>query len=172
MNYSLMNAQQLELIHQQQMAHFDECKAQNLKLNMARGKPSKLQLDAVSDILNVITSADECIDGGIDTRNYGELAGIPSARAYWADVLDCESENVFVGGTASLNLMFDIISRAYTHGLLHSERPWCKEEVVKFLCPSPGYDRHFRITETFGAQMIVDQIWRIRSWRNVSRAVS
>jgi len=134
--------------------HLESCKAQNLKLNMARGKPAKEQLDAVSDILSVITKAEDCISGGIDMRNYGELAGIPEARAYWADILDCKPEQTFIGGSASLNLMFDVISRAYTHGLLNSPRPWCKEEVVKFLCPSPGYDRHFRITELFGAELI------------------
>jgi len=134
--------------------HLAACKAQNLKLNMARGKPAKEQLDAVSDILSVITKAEDCICGGIDMRNYGELAGIPEARAYWADILDCKPEQTFIGGSASLNLMFDVISRAYTHGLLHSPRPWCREETVKFLCPSPGYDRHFRITELFGAQLI------------------
>ncbi len=134
--------------------HLESCKAQNLKLNMARGKPAKEQLDAVSDILSVITKAEDCISGGIDMRNYGELAGIPEARAYWADILDCKPEQTFIGGSASLNLMFDVISRAYTHGLLNSPRPWCKEEIVKFLCPSPGYDRHFRITELFGAELI------------------
>ena len=134
--------------------HLESCKAQNLKLNMARGKPAKEQLDAVSDILSVITKAEDCISGGIDMRNYGELAGIPEARNYWADILDCKPEQTFIGGSASLNLMFDVISRAYTHGLLNSPRPWCKEEIVKFLCPSPGYDRHFRITELFGAELI------------------
>ena len=152
--YSAMNREQLEREYNVLLAHFDGCKAQNLKLNMARGKPASAQLDAVSDILTVLTKAEDCYSNGLDTRNYGELAGIPEARAYWADVLGCKPEQTFIGGTASLNLMFDVISRAYTHGMLHSPRPWCKEETVKFLCPSPGYDRHFRITELFGAQLI------------------
>lgn len=152
--YEAMSAAQLKQEYDRLRADFESCKAQKLSLNMARGKPAKMQLDAVSDILQVLTDADACITDGIDTRNYGELCGIPSARAYWADVLDCKPEQTFIGGSASLSLMFDVISRAYTHGLLHSPRPWCKEEVVKFLCPSPGYDRHFRITETFGAQLI------------------
>ena len=152
--YSAMNREQLEREYNALLAHFDGCKAQNLKLNMARGKPASAQLDAVSDILTVLTKAEDCYSNGLDTRNYGELAGIPEARAYWADVLGCKPEQTFIGGTASLNLMFDVISRAYTHGMLHSPRPWCKEETVKFLCPSPGYDRHFRITELFGAQLI------------------
>ena len=153
--YNNMSKQQLQAELEIQMAFLDACKEQKLKLNMARGKPAKQQLDAVSDILSVISTGDECIDDGLDTRNYGDLAGIPSARVYWADVLGCKAEQTFIGGSASLNLMYDVISKAYTHGLLHSPKPWCKEECIKFLCPSPGYDRHFRITESFGAELIV-----------------
>ena len=153
--YANMSKQQLQAELERQQAFLASCKEQNLKLNMARGKPAKQQLDAVSDILSVITTGDECFDGALDTRNYGELAGIPSARAYWAEVLGCQADQTFIGGSASLNLMFDVISKAYSHGLLHSPKPWCKEECVKFLCPSPGYDRHFRITECFGAELIV-----------------
>ena len=154
LNYYACTKEQLEQEYRVNLAAFEACKAQNLKLNMARGKPAKLQLDAVSDILTVLTKGEDCICDGIDTRNYGELTGIPCAKAYWADVLGCKPEQTFVGGTASLNLMFDVIARAYSHGLLRSVRPWCKEETVKFLCPSPGYDRHFRITEFFGAELI------------------
>ena len=152
--YEAMNRQQLQQEYDRLLVAFEGCKAQKLSLNMARGKPAKLQLDAVSDILQVLTNADDCLVDGIDTRNYGELQGIPCARAYWADVLDCKPEQTFIGGSSSLNMMFDVISRAYSHGLLHSPRPWCKEEVVKFLSSSPGYDRHFRVTEMFGAQRI------------------
>ena len=152
--YSCKTREELEqervLVQQQ----YDACKMKNLQLNMARGKPSRMQLDSVSDILTVLQSPDECFDNGLDARNYGELAGLPCARRYWADILGCRSEQIFVGGAASLNMMFDIISRAFTHGLLHSARPWCREEKVKFLCPCPGYDRHFAITEFFGAELI------------------
>ena len=135
--------------------HYEECKTQNLKLNMARGKPSKMQLDLVSDILTVLTNAEDCSDvDGVDVRNYGNLEGLACARSYWADMLGCQPEQTYVGGASSLTLMYDLISKAYTHGLRGSLRPWCKEEVVKFLCPSPGYDRHFRITESFGAELI------------------
>lgn len=133
---------------------FEAAKAKNLRLNMARGKPSKAQLDVVSDILTVLAEPAECLIDGVDARNYGELAGLACAREYWADVLGCKPEETFLGGAASLTLMYDLISKAYTHGLLHSTRPWCKEEKVKFLCPAPGYDRHFRITESFGAELI------------------
>lgn len=152
--YSSMTRDELEKEFLAEKAHYEVCLNQGLKLNMARGKPSKLQLDAVSDILNLLETPEDCVDDGIDTRNYGELAGLPSARRYWADVLDCKPEQTFIGGSSSLNFMFDVISRAYSHGLLHSPRPWCREETVKFLCPSPGYDRHFRVTEFFGAELI------------------
>ena len=149
-----MNKDALEKEFQTVKEHFEDCKAQNLKLNMARGKPAKQQLDIVNDIFAVIQSGDDCIVDGIDTRNYGELTGIPCAKEYWAEVLGCKPSEIFIGSSSSLNFMFDIIAKAYSHGLLHSERPWCKEEVVKFLCPSPGYDRHFKITEFFGAELI------------------
>lgn len=152
--YSCMNKEQLLQEHARVLNEYHRCQAQGLSLNMARGKPAKAQLDLVSDILNVLQTPEDCFDGSIDSRNYGELAGLPSARAYWADVLDCKPEEIFVGGAASLNMMCDIVSRAYTHGLLHSERPWCKEEKVKFLCPAPGYDRHFQIGQFYGAELI------------------
>lgn len=153
--YSAMTKDALEKEYQSVKAKYEQSKQLGLKLNMARGKPSKLQLDAVSDLLKVVTDANDCVSDGIDARNYGELSGLPCAKAYWADILGCKPEQTFIGGSSSLNFMFDIISRAYTHGLLHSQRPWCKEEKVKFLCPSPGYDRHFRVTEFFGAELIV-----------------
>ena len=155
MNYTSMNKQELEKEYQLVKAHYEACKQQELKLNMARGKPAKAQLDAVSDILTVMTTADDCVADGIDARNYGELTGLPCAREYWADVLGCKPEQTFIGGTSSLNFMFDVIARAYSHGLKNSKQPWCKEETVKFLCPSPGYDRHFKITEFFGAELII-----------------
>ena len=152
--YAAMSRDELLQEYQSVKARFDAGKAKNLKLNMARGKPAKAQLDLATELLTTVSTKEDCIVDGVDARNYGELCGLKCAREYWAEILDCKSENIFIGGTASLNIMFDVISRAYTHGLLHSERPWCKEEKVKFLCPSPGYDRHFRITEFFGAELI------------------
>ena len=152
--YSCRTKEELYLEQKKLLARFEELKAQNLKLDMSRGKPSKLQLDLVSDMLQVLTDPAECIINGADSRNYGDLAGLKCAREYWADVLGCKASQTFVGGNASLSLMHDLIARAYTHGLLDSERPWCKEECVKFLCPAPGYDRHFRITELFGFELI------------------
>ncbi len=154
LSYTSMTPEALENEYRKEFAHYESCKAQNLSLNMARGKPAKQQLDVVSELLTSVTKAEDCIVDGVDVRNYGELAGIRCAREYWADVLGCKPEQTFVGSVSSLNLMFDIISRAYTHGLKNSVRPWCKEEKIKFLCPSPGYDRHFRVTEFFGAELI------------------
>ena len=152
--YSCMTKEELQNELTQVKAQYDALKAKNLNLNMARGKPAKAQLDLVSDLLTALTTIEDCFDGDIDSRNYGELVGLPSARTYWADILGCKASQIFVGGAASLNMMCDIVSRAYTHGLLGSPRPWCKEEKVKFLCPAPGYDRHFQIGEFYGAELI------------------
>ena len=143
------NAEYLRL-----QADFASLKARGLSLNMARGKPGKQQLDLVSDIFGLMQKPEDYVSDGIDVRNYGEMTGLPAARRLFADILDCRPEQVFVGGNASLQLMYDTICKAYTHGLLHSPRPWRLEETVKWLCPAPGYDRHFKITETFGFELI------------------
>ena len=149
-----MSHQELESAYSAVMEEFEACKSRKLSLNIARGKPSKAQLDLVSGVLTVLSEPQDCISDGIDARNYGELSGLPCAKAFWADILGCKPEETFVGGSSSLTLMDDVISKAYTHGLLRSPRPWCREEKIKFLCPSPGYDRHFKITESFGAELI------------------
>ena len=133
---------------------YEAQKALGLKLNMARGKPGTEQLDMVTREMAQLTRPEDYLAGGLDTRNYGELAGIPEARALFAEILGCRAEQVFVGGNASLQLMYDAISKAYTHGMLHSEKPWGKLETVKWLCPAPGYDRHFRICQSFGMELI------------------
>lgn len=135
-------------------AAFEAVKGKNLKLDMSRGKPGKAQLDLASGILSVLTDPSECTADGMDVRNYGELMGLPSCRKLFAEILGCKTEEVFAGGSASLSLMYDVIAKAFTHGLLHSERPWSREEKIKFLCPAPGYDRHFKLTESFGMELI------------------
>ena len=153
--YPKMTAQERKAEYARLQTEFEALKAQNLSLNMARGKPGKQQLDMVSDVIfNLMEKPEDFLSGGIDVRNYGEMSGLPAAKALFAEILGCRPEQVFVGGNASLQLMYDTISKAYTHGLLHSERPWCREPVVKFLCPSPGYDRHFKVTESFGFELI------------------
>ncbi len=156
--YKDMSIENLQQEYAAACNEFEGWKTLGLKLNMARGKPAKLQLDLVSDIMTVLTDADDCLIDGVDSRNYGELQGLKCAREYWADVLGCQWEQTFVGGASSLTLMYDVISKAFTHGLRTSKQPWCKEETVKFLCPSPGYDRHFRITQSFGAELITVQM--------------
>ena len=154
MDYMALSAAEWQQEYDKVSAEYESWKAKGLKLNMARGKPSKQQLDLVSGILTALTSAEECVDNGVDARNYGELKGLESARALFADILGCKTSQVFAGGNSSLQLMYDTVSKAYTHGLLHSEKPWCKEESVKWLCPAPGYDRHFKVTESFGFELI------------------
>ncbi|MBR2080759.1 MAG: aminotransferase class I/II-fold pyridoxal phosphate-dependent enzyme [Oscillospiraceae bacterium] len=133
---------------------YEGLKAKNLKLDMSRGKPSKAQLDMTSDMLTTLSDPAQCLSDGLDVRNYGELAGIPAAKKLFAEILGCRPEECYVGGNASLTLMYDLISKAFTHGLKNSDTPWCKLDKVKFLCPAPGYDRHFRITESFGCELI------------------
>ena len=152
--YSKMTAEERKAEYAKVSREYEDLKARGLKLNMARGKPGKAQLDLVSDIFSLMQKPEDYVSDGIDVRNYGELSGLPAARRLFAEILGCKPEQVFVGGNASLQLMYDTVSKAYTHGLLHSERPWCKEPVVKFLCPSPGYDRHFKVTESFGFELI------------------
>ena len=135
-------------------AEFEGAKALHLALNMARGKPGREQLDIVTPIFGLLTEPEQFMSDGVETRNYGEVAGIPAARRLFADILGCQPEQVFVGGNASLQLMYDAISKAFTHGMLHSQKPWSKLDKVKWLCPVPGYDRHFKVTESFGVEMI------------------
>ena len=152
--YACRSREELRIEAKKMIARYGALLQENLKLDMSRGKPSTMQLDLVSDLLTVLSDKEECMIGNMDSRNYGDLAGLACAREYWADVLGCKPSQTFVGGNASLSLMHDLIARAYTHGLKDSPRPWCKEERVKFLCPSPGYDRHFKITEHFGFELI------------------
>ena len=154
MNYNDLTPAQAKEEYAKTLAEFEAIKAKGLKLNMTRGKPSKQQLDLVSDILTVLSDPADCVSDGIDARNYGELSGLPCAKKYFADVLGCKPEQVFAGGSASLTLMYDLIAKGMTHGLKNSEKPWAQETGLKWLCPAPGYDRHFKITQSFGFELI------------------
>jgi len=135
-------------------ARYEEYCARGLALDMSRGKPGPEQLELTADMLDCLNShADFKAEDGMDVRNYGGLTGIPEARRMFGDVLGVPAENVIVGGNSSLNLMFDYIANMYSMGATGCE-PWCKQETVKFLCPVPGYDRHFSITEYFGIEMV------------------
>ncbi len=152
--YDQLTAEERKSEYETLMSEYERLKARKLSLNMARGKPGREQLDLVSDILTVLSDPNDCVDAGIDVRNYGELSGLSSAKRLFAELLGTKPEQIFVGGNASLNLMYDLIAKAYTHGLRQSPRPWSREEKVRFLCPAPGYDRHFKISESFGMELV------------------
>ncbi len=134
---------------------YGEIKARGLALNMARGKPSKAQLDLSMPLLETVTTLADCTAAnGTDARNYGVLDGLPEAKELMATMLDDDPANVIVFGNASLNIMYDTVARCWAFGSLGST-PWCQLDTVKWICPSPGYDRHFGVTEAFGIEMIV-----------------
>ena len=154
MQYNDMSKEELLALKESLNKEYAEAKAKGLALDMSRGKPSAKQLDVSLGLLDTINSSSDLktLDG-TDCRNYGVLDGIPEAKKLMADMMGTTPDHVIVYGNASLNIMFDQISRAYTHGIL-GNTPWCKLDKVKFLCPVPGYDRHFAITERFGIEMI------------------
>lgn len=155
MEYGSLSRQELEQEKQKVQQQYDAFKAQGLKLNMARGKPSPEQLNLSMDMLNMLTSDSNMIAStGDDLRNYGMPEGLPELRAILAQMMQVSPENVIIGGNSSLNMMFDFISCGMTHGFSGC-KPWSKQETIKFLCPSPGYDRHFAITEYFGFELIL-----------------
>ena len=154
MQYNDMSKEELLTLKESLNKEYAEAKAKGLALDMSRGKPSAKQLDVSLGLLDTINSSSDlkALDG-TDCRNYGVLDGIPEAKKLMADMMGTTPDHVIVYGNASLNIMYDQISRAYTHGIL-GNTPWCKLDKVKFLCPVPGYDRHFAITERFGIEMI------------------
>ena len=149
-----MNTNEISIQFSQAKAEYEHWKEKGLNLNMARGKPGHQQLELVSGLFQVLADPDDCLDGNIDAANYGQLAGLPSARKLFAELLGCRPEQVFVGGNSSLTLMYDTIAKAMLHGLLHSVTPWSRQDNLKWLCPCPGYDRHFRITQSLGFELI------------------
>ena len=153
MSYLKMSKE--ELIKERDLVtkEYNELKALGLKLDMSRGKPAAAQLDLSEGILEVLKVGDEIKGVQGDLRNYGILDGITECKQLMADMMQVKPENVIVFGNSSLNIMYDSVCRAYTHGIL-GNTPWCKLDKVKFLCPVPGYDRHFGITESFGFELI------------------
>ena len=152
--YQELTKEELLSLKAKLSAEYEEAKAKGLKLDMSRGKPAASQLDMGMDFMDVLDSQSNMKTGdGMDVRNYGGLDGIPEAKQLMADIMGVKAENVIVCGNASLSIMYDTVSRSMTHGVLGST-PWCKLDQVKFLCPVPGYDRHFAITQHFGIEMI------------------
>lgn len=152
--YKDLSKEELLTLQKQLNKEYEEAKAKGLKLDMSRGKPAASQLDMEMDFMNVL-NADSIFktEAGVDCRNYGIMDGIPEARKLIGDVLGVSADNVIVFGNASLNIMYDTVARSEIFGVM-GEIPWCKLDKVKFLCPVPGYDRHFAITEQFGIEMI------------------
>ena len=152
--YKDLSKEELLTLQKQLNKEYEEAKAKELKLDMSRGKPAASQLDMEMDFMNVL-NADSIFktEAGVDCRNYGIMDGIPEARKLIGDVLGVSADNVIVFGNASLNIMYDTVARSEIFGVM-GETPWCKLDKVKFLCPVPGYDRHFAITEQFGIEMI------------------
>ena len=152
--YAEMTKEELVALRKDLKAKYHDFQTKDLRLDMSRGKPSADQLDLSMGMMDVLSSDDDltCEDG-TDCRNYGVLTGIDEAKELLADMMEVNPSTIIIYGNSSLNVMYDTVSRAMTHGIMGST-PWCKLDKVKFLCPVPGYDRHFAITEHFGIEMI------------------
>lgn len=152
--YSEMTKEELLELKRDLSDQYREFQGKNLTLDMSRGKPSAEQLDLSMGMMDVLSSdSDLTCEDGTDCRNYGGLDGISEAKELLADMIEVPADNIIIYGNSSLNVMYDTISRSMTHGVM-GNTPWCKLDKVKFLCPVPGYDRHFSITEYFGIEMI------------------
>ena len=153
-SYSELSIEELLELKTELEAKFKEVKNKRLSLDMSRGKPSAAQLDLAMGMMDVLSSeANLMCEEGVDCRNYGVLDGIREAKQLLADMMEVPKDNIVIFGNSTLNIMYDVIARSMTHGVMGST-PWCKLDKVKFLCPVPGYDRHFAITQHFGIEMI------------------
>ena len=151
--YREMSKEELASLKEQLEKVYKEYQGKNLKLNMARGKPSPEQLDLSLPMMDILNSKSDYTSADGDVRNYGVLTGIKEARELMGQMMDAPADNIIMYGSSSLTLMYDTVSRSYSHGVM-GNTPWCKLDKVKFLCPVPGYDRHFAITESFGIELI------------------
>lgn len=153
-SYSELSIEELSELKTELEAKFEEVKNKHYNLDMSRGKPSAAQLDLAMGMMDVLSSESNLVcEEGVDCRNYGVLDGIREAKQLLADMMEVPKDNIVIFGNSTLNIMYDVIARSMTHGVMGST-PWCKLDKVKFLCPVPGYDRHFAITQHFGIEMI------------------
>lgn len=153
--YSELSNVELKMEYDKLLQKYTEYKSMDLKLDLSRGKPNSDQLDISLPLLSEARPREKCFSiNGVDCRNYGVLDGIPEMKQLFADMLGIKTEYITVGGNSSLQLMYDTLARAMLFGVLGSRRPWCKEQIKKWICVTPGYDRHFKMTELFGFELI------------------
>jgi DNA-binding transcriptional MocR family regulator len=153
MKYQDMSADALSTLYSELTARYEAAREKGLSLDLSRGKPCAEQLDLLDGMFHCLDASD-ALQGDNDYRNYGLLTGIPAAKRLFSDLLGIPESRLMVCGNSSLTLMYDALSRAMLYGVVGSERPWCREEKIKFLCPAPGYDRHFAVTESLGFELI------------------
>ena len=154
-NYQQLSKEELLSIREGVLSEYNEYKARGLSLDLSRGKPNSDQLDISLPLLSEARPREKCFsENGVDCRNYGVLDGIPEMKRLFAETLGLKTEYIAVGGNSSLQLMYDTLTRAMLFGVLGSERPWCREDGIKWICVAPGYDRHFKMTELMGFELL------------------
>ena len=154
MNYNELSTEELLNLKEKTEAEYAALKEKKLSLDLSRGKPGRAQLDILNDMLDCIGTDDLTSENGFDCRNYGLVDGIPEAKRLFSEIIGIDAKNIIVGGNSSLNLMYDAVARAMLYGVVGSELPWGRQGKIKFICPAPGYDRHFAICESLGIEMM------------------
>ena len=153
--FSAMTQDELQNVYAREQTKLDKWSERNLTLDLTRGKPNQAQLDLSSEMLSIISDRGDCFSAsGLDCRNYGILDGLPETKKLFSDLLDIPAEQILVLGNSSLNVMYDTLVRAMLFGVAGGYEPWSRQGRIKFICPSPGYDRHFTMCRTLGIEMI------------------